>query len=394
MLGVSEEAARKRVDRAVGKLRGMLEKQGVTGTSAGLSAVLVGNVVQEAKGIFDFQFPISDCGNAHAIAEGAMKIMPMAKIKLMTTVVVVLVLAGSVGIGAEALRRESVSGAPSNSTTAPGVAAVLKATLKNGTSVELLGVAENPSDGKPWWRPDGVLLASRPYARAGVQWAHGDANRYFEFPVRVSGPTGLGAEAAETTTLMFSPSFDPIYAAGNAVPGLRTRLAWFADSETRGSLRVPIWIKSWQTETMIGRSAPNEPIVGGLSRVDVAGRGEVRLDQIADLGGQASLRVDEPIRGHDAVAIRVLSVDMAGKQHSSSGGNSATNDKGRCVGTLRFPLPLAQVREFVLQSRPYGGWVDFRDVSLRPGVQTQVQIVTSDGATVTVPATQLGAVQD
>src|SRR5262249_9534633 len=47
-LGVSEDAARKRVDRALEKLRGLLARRGVTSTSAALVLVLGTNTVATA----------------------------------------------------------------------------------------------------------------------------------------------------------------------------------------------------------------------------------------------------------------------------------------------------------------------------------------------------------
>ena len=35
--------------------------------------------------------------------------------------------------------------------------------LRNGVTVELLGVCEHPSVGRQWWRPDGSPLTERPY---------------------------------------------------------------------------------------------------------------------------------------------------------------------------------------------------------------------------------------
>jgi RNA polymerase sigma factor (sigma-70 family) len=48
MLGLNENAARMRVDRALDKLRAMLTQRGVTLSAAGLGAALVGNAVQAA----------------------------------------------------------------------------------------------------------------------------------------------------------------------------------------------------------------------------------------------------------------------------------------------------------------------------------------------------------
>ena len=99
-LGISEEAARKRVERAVGKLRVLLAKKGISGTTAGLSAVLVGNVVERMpQGLAEKIVSAVGGGGgstvAAAIAKGAMKMMAYAKLKV-AAVVLGLVVAGGV----------------------------------------------------------------------------------------------------------------------------------------------------------------------------------------------------------------------------------------------------------------------------------------------------------
>ncbi|GEM_PF-6803908 len=97
-LGISEEAARKRVDRAVEKLRGLLAKKGITGTTAGLSAVLVGNVVERMpEGLAEGIMKAIGGGNpvASGIAKGAMKMMVFAKAKVAAMIVVGILAAGT-----------------------------------------------------------------------------------------------------------------------------------------------------------------------------------------------------------------------------------------------------------------------------------------------------------
>ena len=52
---------------------------------------------------------------------------------------------------------------------------------------------------------------------------------------------------------------------------------------------------------------------------------------------------------------------------------------GRGVNSdvLFWNLPLSSIKEFRLQVRPYH-WVDFQNISLQPGQQTIVQIVSPD----------------
>ncbi len=85
-VGIGEEAAKKRVQRAVEKLRGMLEGQGVTAGATGLGVVMAERVteamdagavqrfIEAAKG--------GGAGAAGLIAKGAMKMIAWAKAKV------------------------------------------------------------------------------------------------------------------------------------------------------------------------------------------------------------------------------------------------------------------------------------------------------------------------
>lgn len=107
-LGLSEEAARKRVQRALEKLREVLGKKGMKGTTAGLSAVLVGNVVgQMPEGLAERIVSAvgSGSGNivAAAIAKGAIKMTVKAKVMMASAVVATGLLAGGTIVGVVAV---------------------------------------------------------------------------------------------------------------------------------------------------------------------------------------------------------------------------------------------------------------------------------------------------
>ena len=51
--------------------------------------------------------------------------------------------------------------------------------------MELLGVSDNPSQGRPWWRPDGSPLPERPYDWLGASVVAGKESVAREFAVRL-----------------------------------------------------------------------------------------------------------------------------------------------------------------------------------------------------------------
>jgi coenzyme F420-reducing hydrogenase delta subunit len=85
VLGSTEDAARKRVTRALEKLRTDLIRRGVTTTSAALSAVLLANVVQAAPAglaatLTSASVASAACGTGSAVT--LLKVMTMTKLKV------------------------------------------------------------------------------------------------------------------------------------------------------------------------------------------------------------------------------------------------------------------------------------------------------------------------
>lgn len=124
LLGVSEEAARKRVDRAVDRLRENLAAKGVEAQSVSLSGLVLANAAEGGPPGLVEQV-LAEVGGgiesstAGGIAKGAAKMMVMAKVKVAAWVVVGTALAvGSVG-GVAIGRGEPP--APAGSQTTPAV---------------------------------------------------------------------------------------------------------------------------------------------------------------------------------------------------------------------------------------------------------------------------------
>jgi RNA polymerase sigma factor (sigma-70 family) len=101
VIGVSEEAARKRISRAVERLREFLASRGVTVSAAALGALLVEQTTQAAPPAV-----LASLGSAHsastaapALVQGTLNAMALAKVKLIGLgIAAVLVIAASGGV--------------------------------------------------------------------------------------------------------------------------------------------------------------------------------------------------------------------------------------------------------------------------------------------------------
>ena len=70
-------------------------------------------------------------------------------------------------------------------------------------------------------------------------------------------------------------------------------------------------------------------------------------------------------------AFQIVAVTNAGGK--IKGGGTGSGGNVLHSATYNFNLPLKEVREFRFQTRPYQ-WVTFKNVALRPGGKTEVEI--------------------
>ncbi len=123
-----------------------------------------------------------------------------------------------------------------------------EATLPSGINVELVGVSENPSDGKPWWRPDGTPLTHRPYTHLGASVTPGPGERGNEFVVRL---TNLPKENVGTRWGFDPPTSsagrDPVVELGDSLPQLRAIAAITRTSQDVITVKLGVAAGTWST---------------------------------------------------------------------------------------------------------------------------------------------------
>ena len=184
-MGISEEAAGKRVARAVDRLRDFFRRRGAAVTGAGLGAMLLAQSTQAAPaglagasaasaavgvattvGAASATATAASASSAAAVAKGAMLVMAAEKAKV--TLVAVAVLLLGVGGGALAVRAVLSSGVSNRPrqvsvATQPAALAPVKQTpgwpvrMPSGRVIEVLGISHDaPSGAGEWWGPDGA----------------------------------------------------------------------------------------------------------------------------------------------------------------------------------------------------------------------------------------------
>lgn len=246
-----------------------------------------------------------------------------------------------------------------------------EARLPNGTTVELVGVAEYPSQDRPWWQPDGSPLASRPY-RALVyanSAAPPDPHRYLmrELFIRVRSPLSPG----------------PV-------------VQWWIVGQAKGQEKSTIWTDTrsfapWEAAVvMVAKNAQRVSLRLNVSQGEWTTLLEHPSAHLADASNATDLFLDEPVNVPSANRIdvrlsyasvernlRLLAIDHRDAEHLGKALDSRVN-RNIVIQVLRFEdLQLDQVKLFRLQTQP-AYQIEFRNVSLHPGLKTGVQVITPD----------------
>ncbi len=250
-----------------------------------------------------------------------------------------------------------------------------EARLPSGITVELLGVSENPSKDRPWWRPDGSPLADRPYdslkGDVTIHQPYRDQPHVVrEFAVLLHN---MPSESVGTQ-IEFEPkrhSIEREYPKllDNYTGDLHAAAVIFLDRPAAGIVRFGVANGPW------GTTAERNQGDTGLHMYPID-RGVVFSEPVekADKTVVATVAYGK-VDGEK----RIVAVDDKGKEYTASSMHDGfVGDIVQMTATFSN-LPLEQIKQFRFQSRPYK-WVEFRNVSLQPGQKTDVQVVLSDKA--------------
>jgi len=242
-------------------------------------------------------------------------------------------------------------------------------TLDNGVTVELLGVCENPSQGKQWWQPDGNLLEQRPYEKSPFT-VEGSPQRY-EFLYRVSGDEDLLTNCRVIKPNWGSSGPDRLSEENIKVnypnpENLYTYVATGLETAEQADVMLLIGSESgWETVTAM--DSPSEKSNMSINNVIISApvekEGETHVDVLASrTRGQAE-------------QVRVIAIDKEGKLHAGPGWMTNTRLDGTKVRSIRahFDMPLSRIASIKYQTQRFTP-VTFKNVSLKPGHKTDVEV--------------------
>lgn len=237
------------------------------------------------------------------------------------------------------------------------------AMLPEGVTVELVGVCEHPSEGKKWWQPDGSFMSNIPYETTGggVDVSQQGYAEY-EFTARVAGSSDYDMTWIVLNATKSTYTGHPLDENGERVSDLEAYIANQPGDKDSTTVRIGIASGPWDMAMSI--KTLNEAT---MSIDDI----EVGFGTPYEKDGYSYIPVTYIKSDFENKAVRLFAVDKNGKERptgcTGSGGNKLS------IKTYTLSLKLEDIDHFTFKARPYQ-WVNFKNVSLQPGVKTDVKV--------------------
>lgn len=228
--------------------------------------------------------------------------------------------------------------------------------LPNGVMVQLIGICEYPSDGRKWWKPDGSWLSEqqRPYEKVSGK-TYTINTKTYEAAFKL---VGVGNDDASISVAGHGGLF-----AGYGM-GVYCKTLGVHPEVEELDLKVGVACGPWQADHVYEAN-----INGGM---EMSSLGEVIFARPIEQDGKTVMTVSHRINTN-IHQIRLIAIDKSG--NSITSGYESTGNEAYSQLTATFNLPIADIKAFLIQTRPYE-WLTFKNVSLRPGVKTGVEVVT------------------
>jgi len=253
----------------------------------------------------------------------------------------------------------------------PSAAGQWQAALPGGARVELVAIRCHQSDDASFWCPDGTPLQEGPYDRVWIDAfvEHPDVDAY-EFSVRAVG-------LPEGASLGMDPGGPGLSAWGRALKDGRAvkNLYVFAGVAREGvdstTARIGVPTGNWQA---LGSTD------GARQRSFGPPDAFIVLSQAYEKDG--SVHVSATVNGPAVSQChRLVAIEESGEERLGVPVDISKVDKQfRQTNYLFADLALKGVRRLRLDSSDYE-WVEFKNVSLKPGRRTDVEVVTAAAVT-------------
>ena len=231
------------------------------------------------------------------------------------------------------------------------------AALPDGVTVELVAVCDYPGNGKRCWRADGSDLEKQIYVKRENGYSDGE----YGFTVKVDGPNDLSFVWNKIEgSRGYYGSCKVLDESGNNLEGLQAAVIKGYDGRESTNIRIGISTEQWKTVVSHdGRS------------MTTSGNSDMLFSQAYESDGFVGITISSPWR-KDVVA-RVIAIDKGNRIYVTKNIGSVASGEIDQMTAKFYGLKLTDIAKFQFQTRPYK-WVEFKNVSLRPGQKTDVQV--------------------
>lgn len=236
------------------------------------------------------------------------------------------------------------------------------ATFSDGTRIELASVSHHPSEGKPWWTPEGRPLPAPLWDAIGIE-AMSAVDELYEITFEIKS----NRDKANLVLVRCPEGGSPISAGIPSQQGALRRQYRVAIG------RVPKTVPQDDVNLLLGLPSDDwrtlssaRALPGGACAV--GGEVESIFSPPYEIGSDVVLTVTHTMGDRNHI-VRVVAIDRAGEAHVGQP-ESGTSIAGMHQLSLRFPsLALAQIRRFELQASLVE-WVKFERLRLHPAGTT------------------------
>jgi RNA polymerase sigma factor (sigma-70 family) len=393
VMRVSEEAATKRLQRALKKLRRHFARHPLAPSVATLAGALQHlpppgappslaiSAINSALGT-----TTSAAAAPTAIVKGTMKLIGWPPAAKVAASIILILLTTIATIGAVSfVRAQAAPSANPSTTTVPTAAPSpttspaahgITAHLPHGITVELIAVGDSPSIGKVWWDPTGVPLEEPPYyippeVRTQLAQMLLDSplrNALLRtFVVRIVKPADVSyrwPQMVNGAGLIIAAGA-PRDAQRQPIPNMETR-AFALKSLDPIELRFEFGTGPWQTLVQCGPKGGRQITADGAT---------CEIHQAYAAGD--TVHIDFSSSNPATEYTRMIVEDTDGKTQSAHAQRLASDAHGMHQEFM-VQLPLANIKQIHVESRRLDQWVAFKNVCVDPAKPTRVAVVTSE----------------
>ncbi len=233
------------------------------------------------------------------------------------------------------------------------------AILPNGVTVELVAVCKYGGASTEWWRPDGTELAREiRIKKAGTVAASGKA---YAVAVKVKGPEDMALRWGKIKGATGGASLEVVDSQGKTISNMKAQKVNIDEKLTTTSIQLGVATGDWETKAEHdGKDIMSLGIEGG----------GIAFSEAYESNGVLKINVSDDFLNLDH---RIIAVDKEGTEHVPQSQSWTSAGKVRQTIPGFHNLTLNQIKEFQYQVRPYD-WAEFKNVSLKPGLKTEVDM--------------------